>query len=60
MFITSLDIKDPNLTVDIGDIIYIQNQLIDQADRIYIKDHEEDPIRLLLDALGNTKLPKKL
>lgn len=60
MFITSLDLKDPNLTVEIGDIINIQNQLIDQSDRIQIKDHEDDPIKLLLEELGNTKIPKKL
>jgi len=57
MFLTSLELKEPNLVVEVNDIVFIQNTLLDHLDRICIKEHEDDPIRLLLDELGNTKLP---
>lgn len=57
MFLTSLELKEPNLVIEVNDIVFIQNTLLDHLDRICIKEHEDDPIRLLLDELGNTKLP---
>ena len=56
LFISSHEIKDPILTISVGDIISTQNSLIDFHDRIMIKDHDEDPIRILLEELGSSKI----
>lgn len=39
MFTTSLELKEPNLVVDVSDITFIQNSLIDHLERICIKEN---------------------
>lgn len=64
MFITSLETKDPNLVVDVGSIIFVQNKLIEHSDKILLRDGggimEDDPIRILLEEIGNVKMNTKI
>ena len=57
MFITSMEEVDPNLTIEVADLIHVHNQLLEHTDRILIRYHIEDPISLLLQELGNKPFP---
>ena len=59
MFLHSMEIKEDILTVSINDLIFVYNSLIEKRDIILIADHSDDPIGILLDALGNTPLSNR-
>ncbi len=59
LFINSMEMREGNLNVTINDLIFIYNNLVEKKEQILISYHEEDPIMILLDALGNTVIDVK-
>lgn len=59
MFLDSIELREGLLTIRVNDLIMVFNNLIEKADIILPSNHEEDPIRLLLDALGKKRIEIK-
>jgi len=53
LFLNSMEIRESSLTITIEDLIFVYNNLVEKSDILLIAEHEDDPIGLLLDALGN-------
>jgi hypothetical protein len=56
LFLNSMEMKNSNLTISISDLIMVYNNLIEFSDVILIPNHNEDPLGLLLSALGNVPI----
>ena len=48
VFIDSMECKNPNLTISINDIIFVYNNLVEKGEIIFILNHPEDPVYLLI------------
>ena len=59
LFVNSMDMTESNLTISMNDLIFIYNNLVEKGEIIFIQNHEEDPIALLIQALGNTIIDVK-
>jgi hypothetical protein len=53
LFLNSMEIRESSLTITIEDLIFVYNNLVEKSDILLIAEHEDDPIEMLLDALGN-------
>lgn len=52
--------KDPTVTVAVGDLIFVYNQLVKLGKRIAVADEDKDPIGILINALGNEPIAIQL
>jgi len=59
VFSNATEFKNAVLTISVQDLIYIFNNLIKRSGQILIKEHPQDPIRQLLDALKPEKIKIK-
>jgi hypothetical protein len=44
IFLNSLELRNPTLTISVNDLIMIYNNLVEKGSIIFIEDHDEDPI----------------
>lgn len=57
IFINSMELRNPTLTISVNDLITIYNSLVDKGEIIFIQDYQnEDPIYELIEALGNERI----
>ena len=59
LFINSMEIKNSNLNISVNDLIFIYNNLVEKGEIIFITNHKEDPISILVNELGNTPIEVK-
>ena len=43
-----MEMKEANLTISINDLIFIYNNIVEKGEIIFIQNHEEDPLTLLI------------
>lgn len=59
LFINSMELKNATLNISVKDIIEIYNSLVEKGEIIFIHNHDEDPILLLLNELGKKPIEIK-
>jgi hypothetical protein len=55
MFVTSIQLVEPNLTIEVSNLINVYNELLEHADVICLGIHE-DPLRELIEELGSSPI----
>ena len=59
VFVNSMEMKNPSLTISVNDIITVYNNLVEKNIMIFIPGHEDDPLSLLVEELGGKVIETK-